>query len=150
MAPLTNPTVSQGTLNSLRGSWTWSAFPGLNVTAPYLGREGISLTFEGESTVYINTMTGAVTSPEPYLKITAELALLKTQSLSNAYKTQIETMSTLGDATCRADALALGLYQFSNCSLQNVRALRFNGEDAGYVVTVGGVYYINSALWGST
>lgn len=147
MAPLTNPTVAQGTLNRLRGSWTWSAFPGLNVTAPYLGREGISLTFEGESTVYINTMTGAVTSPEPYLKITAELALLKTQSLSNAYKTQIETMSTLGDATCRADALLLGLYQFSNCSLQNVRALRFNGEDAGYVVTVGGVYYINNSMW---
>ena len=142
-----NPQILQGTLNRLRGSWSWASYPVLNVTAPYLGREGVGLTFEGESVVYINTMTGAVTSDEPFLKIAAEMHLLRTQALSNAYKAQQELESALGDATLRVDSLALGLYQFSTCSIQNVRPLVINGTDAGYTVSIGGIYFINSALF---
>jgi hypothetical protein len=142
-----NPNVQQGVLNRLRGSASFTAVPTLNITAPYLGREGISLTFEGQSVVYINTMTGAVTSDEPYLKVAMEAQLLKTQALANAYKVQQELESFLGDCTVRADTLALGVYYLSQMSIENVRALRFNGEDAGYVVSLGGIYQINSALF---
>lgn len=142
-----NPNVSQGTLSRLRASASFVSVPTLNITAPYLGREGISLTFEGQSVVYINTMTGAVTSNEPYLKVALEVQLLKPQALANAFKTQQETESFLGDCTVRSDALALGIYYLSQMSIENVRALRFNGEDAGHVVSLGGIYQINANMW---
>jgi hypothetical protein len=126
---------------------TWADFPTLNVTAPYLGREGISITFEGETTVYINTMTGAVTSPDPYLKISMEIGLLKTQPLAAAYKAQMETYSVLGEVTVRPDTSVLPVYTFENGSIQNVRQLRFSGEDAGFVVTIGAYYIINNEMW---
>lgn len=145
-----NPNTYLGTLNRLRGSLNWTSFPTLNVTAPFLGREGISVTFEGETTVYINTMTGAVTSPEPFLKVTVEMALLKTQALSGAYKAQVELYSTLGECTVIPDSSVFPNYVFENASIQNVRNIRFNGEDAGYNVTIGGIYYVNSLLWNLT
>jgi hypothetical protein len=142
-----SPNTTQGTLNRLRGSLNWTSFPLLNVTAPFLGREGISITFEGETTVYINTMTGAVTSPEPFLKVTVEMQLLKTQSLSTQYKAQMELQSTLGECTVIADSSVFPNYVFENASIQNVRNIRFNGEDASFAVTIGGIYIINSTLW---
>ena len=57
-----NPLIPQGTVNRLRGSVIWNDFPQLNVTAPYLGTDGIGFSLDGESTVFLPTMTGAVTS----------------------------------------------------------------------------------------
>lgn len=144
---MANPLVSQGTLNRLRASVIWPAFPALNVTAPYLGKEGIRLALEGEATTFINTMTGAVTSPEPYMMLGLTINLIKAQSLSDAYKAQMELSALLSDGTVRPDATPLSPYQIVNASIQSVRELNFSGDDAGYVVTIKGYYNINSALW---
>jgi len=143
-----NPIVQQGTLNRLRGSITWPAFSAYNITAPYLGREGIDLTFTGQATLYIDTMTGAVTSPEPYLGIDMVAHLLRTQVLANQFKALMESNSVMGDCTFRTDSVTLGVYQFSNTAIKSVAPLKVNGTDAGYAVTIGGFYYINSALFG--
>ncbi len=60
-----SPLVSQGTISRIRGSLIVPNFPNLNITAPYLGKMGIHLSFEGSATPMIDTMTGRVTSPEP-------------------------------------------------------------------------------------
>ena len=86
----TNPLVSQGSLNRLRASVVWPDNPTLNVTASYLGKEGVSLALDGEATTFINTLVGAVTSPEPYQMITLTIHLLKTQGLASLYKSQQE------------------------------------------------------------
>src|ERR1700722_15846993 len=99
-----NPLVPQGTLNLLRGSVVVTNFPSLNITAPFLGKAGIRLTFEGDTTLYIDTMTGAVTSPQPYLRVTVEADLLKTQNLATLYKQQQELLSTIGDLVVYSDA----------------------------------------------
>ncbi len=143
-----NPLISQGTLNRLRGSVVWEDFPALNVTAPFLGKEGIRLSLEGESTVFINTMTGAVTSPEPYMVCNMTLNLLKTQNLADMYKRQTELSALLGNGTVRSDSSVLSPYPLINCAIQSVRELNFSGDDAGYVVSVKGYYNINQALWG--
>ena len=143
----TNPTIPQGVLNRIRGSIVIDDFPELNVTAPYLGREGISLNFEGETTTRISTMTGVVTSPEPYQPVVVEVALLKTQALAQAYEQQRQTLSTIGNLTVRTDAATLGPYPLINCSIQNVRQIKINGESADYVVTLTGYLPINSSLW---
>lgn len=143
----TNPQIAQGTLNRLRGSVVYSAFPALNVTAPYLGKAGITLALEGETTEFLPTMTGVVTSQAPYQMVGLTINLLKTQGLSNLYKAQFELSSLVGDVTVRPDTTTLGVYQLYNCALESVKELAFSGEDAGFVVSVKGYYLINSAMW---
>lgn len=144
---MANPLVAQGTLSRLRASVIWTDFPQLNVTAPYLGKEGVRLSLEGQATGFIDTMTGAVTSPEPYMAVTLTMNLLKTQALSGAYKAQMEQSTLLGDCTVRPDALTLPPYDLTNCALEGVRELNFSGQDAGWAVTIKGYYLINAALF---
>lgn len=142
-----NPLIAQGSLNKLRASITWPSFPTLNVTAPYLSKEGIRLALQGESVLYLPTMTGAVTSQEPYMMAECTINLLKSQSLANLYKQQMETNALLGDATIRPDAVPLGIYQITNCSIKSIRELDFSGEHALFSVNIGGYYNINSILF---
>lgn len=142
-----NPLIPQGTLNRLRASIVWPSNPSLNVVSSYLGKMGIRLSLDGESTLFIPTMTGAVTSQEPYMMITATIHLLKTQQLASLYKAQMELQSLIGDGTIRPDAVTLAPYPIINCSIQAVRELGFAGDDADYAVTVRGYYLVNSSLW---
>lgn len=142
-----NPLVSQGSLNRIRASVTIPSVPSLNVTAPYLGKGGIRLTFEGATVLYLNTMTGQVTSQEPYVGAECVINLLKSQGLANLYKAQMELNALIGDITIRPDATPLNPYQFTNCSIKNIRELDFSGEHAEFTVTLGGYYLVNSALF---
>lgn len=145
-----NPLVQQGTLNRLRGSVVIPGFPQLNVTAPFLGKEMINMALEGDVTKYIDTATGAVTSPEPYMRGSVEVHLLKTQNLSSQYKAQLELSSLIGGFTVYGDTVVHPPYNFFNGSIMGVRVAPFAGEDPGYLVTLGGLYYINSALFGAS
>jgi hypothetical protein len=142
-----NPQIQQGTLNRLRGSVVIPSYPALQVTAPFLGRAGIAIAFEGETTTMIPTMTGTITSPFPYQMVTVSISLLKTQSLAAAWETQRQTLSTIGDITITTDAASLPSYTFNNCAIQNVRELNFAGEDASFGVTISGYYQINNSIW---
>lgn len=144
---MSDPLVSQGVLNRLRASVIWPDFPALNVTASFLGEEGVRLALEGESTTFINTLTGAVVSPEPYMIVTVTINLLKTQSLSDSYKRQMETFALLGSCTVRPDTSTLSPYQFINCAIESVGELNFNGKVAGYAVNCKGYYPINSTAF---
>lgn len=146
---MANPLISQGTINRLRAAVVIPTFPALNVTSAFLGEEGIRLAFEGDATLFINTLTGAVTSPEPYLLATLTINMLKTQALANAWKAQMETSALLGDLTIRPDATQLNPYQLTNCSMQSMKELNFSGKDATYGVMVKGYYIINNTLWNS-
>jgi hypothetical protein len=145
-----SPNIPLGSLNRLVASLSWADFPGLNVTAPFLGKRGITLAFMGNSTVRIDTMTGQVTSPEPYLGANVTIHLLKTQALADAYKLQMENNSLLGNMTVRSDAQSpsmLSPWNFTNGSIDGVDMLDFSGADAGYVVRIGGIYVVNSGLY---
>lgn len=144
---MANPLVVQGTLNRLRGSVVVTDAPELTVTAPYLGKEGISISLEGETTLYLPTMTGAVTSAEPYQMVTITMHLLKTQFVADQYKQRAETLSTIGNVTVRTDASTLGNYEFINCAIKNPSSLAFNGQSADYMVQIAGYYPLNSSLF---
>jgi hypothetical protein len=147
---MANPQVIQGTLNRLLASVVYADYAGLNVTSSYLAREAISLAFDGDTSLLIGTMTGAVTSPEPYIYGTATIHLLRTQNLANAYKTQIETNTTLGSVTVYPDTTALSPFQLNNCVLMSVQETAFDGTQAGLIVRVRGVYNINSTLYAAS
>lgn len=144
---MANPLVSQGTLNRLQASVVWANFPSYNVTPSYLGKAGITLALEGEATVMIPTMTGTVTSPEPYMMVSLTMNLLKTQPLANAYKAQMELSTLLGNCTVWPDTTVLGNYPLNNMAIESVRELNFAGDDAGWVVSCKGYYLINGSLF---
>lgn len=142
-----NPLIQQGSLNRILASVVWSDFPAFNVTSPYLGKAGLSLALEGETTLLIPTMTGAVQSQEPYMMISLTMNLLKTQGLGAAYKLKMEQDSNLGFGTVRPDSRVLGSYQIFNCAMESVREMSFAGGDPGFAVVVKGYYNINASLW---
>jgi hypothetical protein len=147
---MANPQVVQGTLNRLLASVVYADYQNLNVTSSYLAREAISLSFDGDTSLLLGTMTGAVTSPEPYIFGTVTINLLRTQNLGNAYKTQIETNTTLGSVTIYPDSTALSPFQLNNCVLMSIQETAFDGQQAGLIVRVRGVYSINSALFSAS
>jgi len=144
---MANPQVVQGTLNRLLASVFYADYQQLNVTASYLSKEAISLAFDGDTALLINTLTGAVTSPEPYIYGTVSMHLVRTQALADAYKRQIETNTTLGSVTIYPDTVALSPFELNNCVLQSLQEVSFDGTQAGLVVRLRGVYSINASLF---
>lgn len=144
-----NPLIEQGSLNRIKASVAWANFPDLNVTAPYLGAAGIRLGLDGGTTVFLPTMTGAVTSPEPYQMITLQIALLKTQQLGDLYKQRMEVDARIGNGVVYPDVQKGGInaYQIVNCAIESVRELNFAGTDAVYDISVRGYYLVNSSLF---
>ncbi len=142
-----NPLVDQGTLNRIRASVEFTDFPELNVTSSYLAKAGISMRLTGESVEYLPTMTGAVTSPNAYLMIEAECHIAKSTPLSDAFKTQMEAKSTLGNCTITPDTSALGVYQVLNCSISSVPDVNFAGDSPDYTVIIRGYYLVNAFLF---
>jgi len=144
---MANPQIQQGTLNRLLASVVYADFTQLNVTSGYLAREAISLSFDGDTSLLIGTLTGAVTSPEPYIYGTVTMHLLRTQALGEAYSQQIRTNTTLGSVTVYPDTQVLQPFQLNNCVLMSIQETAFDGTQAGLVVRLRGVYNINSTLF---
>lgn len=145
-----NLLVDQGVLQRVRASISWVNAPELNITASFLGRDAIRLALDGETTVYLPTMTGAVTSREPYMMITVTAHLLKTQPLADAYKARWEVNANLGNGTVRPDVPAgtgIGPFDIMNCSISGIRELDFSGASADLPISFRGYYLINSSLF---
>lgn len=144
---MASPLNPLGTLNRLRGSVTFPLFPQLNITAPFLGDEGINMTPGGDTADVIGTMTGTVQSPAPYQMYTVEVQLLKSQSFSDIFKRKIETDTDVGTFVVRPDAPTLSNYTIQNGVIINAGPGRLNGRDVGYRVTLSGFYLINASLY---
>jgi hypothetical protein len=142
-----NPLVDQGVLNRVRASLLFSNFSQLNITAPFLGKQAITLSLQGKTTTTMPTLTGTAQSPEPYMLITATAALLRSQNLAAAFKAQMETLSLLGPCTVKTDAVTLPNYVINNTCIDDVREMSFAGEEPGWVISFSGYYLINSSLW---
>lgn len=142
-----NPLIAQGQLNRLRASIQVPVNPILNITSSFLSKRGITLSFEGQSTVYLDTMTGAVISPEPYLKASATIYLVKTLPPAAAYKRALELLSSIGDITIITDSSTFPNYDLVNCSIMSNAEQSFAGDQPDYPVVLGGIYYINSQLF---
>ena len=144
---MSNPQVNQGSLNRLLASVVFSDVPYLSVTSPFLGKEGISVGFEGDASMLLPTMTGGVPSPEPYQIANVTMHLLRTTVLGAAYKLQMETNTTLGSMNVISDTITLPPYQLDTCVLKSVQEITFDGNQPGMVVRIQGIYRINSAAF---
>lgn len=137
----------QGSVNRLRGSVVFALNQELTITAPYLAREAISISWGGDAAQLLPTLTGGVQSPEPYVMGEITVHVLRSQSLADLFKTQIQTDTNLGSINVRGDSDTLSDFQFENCVLAGFESLTFDGNNAGFVIKIRGVFYVNSALW---
>jgi len=119
----------------------------LQVTSSYLAKEAISISFDGDTSLLIGTLTGAVTSPEPYTYGTVTIHLLRTQVLADLFKTQIEFNTTMGSVNIIGDSATLSNFQLENCILMSLQEITFDGNQAGLIVRLRGVYNINASLF---
>jgi len=147
---MANPQILQGTLNRLQGSVVFANHPELTVTAPFLGKEAIGIAFEGDVAQLIGTLTGGVTSPEPYQYATATIHLVRSQALAESYKHQIETNALVGSINVISDSSTLAPFQLENCVLMSLQDLSFDGTQTNFQVRVRGIYNINSTMWAAT
>lgn len=142
-----NPKVAQGGLNKVAGSVVFTDFPDLNVTASNLGKAGISLALQGNMVELIGTMSGTVTSPEPYVQAELVINVLKTQGVAEVYKEQWEDNAVIGGLVVTPDASTLSTFELVNCAIMTVQELSFAGTDPVMQVRIQGSYEVNNSLW---
>ncbi len=139
--------IAQGTLNRLKSSVVIASNSALNITSAYMGKSFVTVTFDGDFDRLIDTATGAVTSPEPYVAATVVVSLLRTQSLSTAWLTQAKTSSDLGNISIFPDSVAFSEIDLVNCVIQHIDPGAYDGLDPAVRLTLRGIFYINNNLW---
>jgi hypothetical protein len=142
-----NPKVAQGALNKVMASVIFTNNSDLNVTASNLGKAGVTLSFQGNMAELIPTMTGTVTSPEPFVQGELTINVLKTQAVSEVYKEAWESNTVIGDIVINPDVSTLSSFQLVNCAIMTVQELNFAGTEPVMQVRIQGSYEVNSALW---
>lgn len=142
-----NPLIDQGTLNRIRGSVVFPDAPELNVTAPYLGKEGISLAIEGNAVDYLESMTGAVTSPGVYMMATCTLRLLKSQAFSDQFKLRMESNALVGDFVVTPDATTFSPITIQNGAISGMGDIAMGGTTAEVNIMLRGYYLVNAVLF---
>lgn len=95
----------------------------------------------------IDTMTGFVTSPAPYMRVGLTIHMMRTQGLASLWEQQLQVNVLLGNIVVRIDSSIHPPYPLSNSMLMTVEPYRVDGSDPSYVAEVLGIYYINAALW---
>jgi hypothetical protein len=149
-----NPNISQGNLQRLAAAVQVLNYPGLNITASYLGRDGIRYGLEGNANTRIPTMTGLINSPEPYQVITCVAHLLKPQPLALAWQQQYAMNALIGPFTVYPDVDVtqggIGPYSTANGSIYGLREMSFNGESDAWMLILTGYVVINQQMWQST
>lgn len=140
---------NQGILNRVRGSISFPSLTGYNITSPYLGKRGITARFIGKSAILVDTMTGAVTSGEPFVRVELTIDMVRTQALAAQWQALQQVNSLIGQATWRTDAVPPGvsLYTFDNVVFDSMDGFTADGMNADWPLRLAGIYYTNSNLF---
>jgi hypothetical protein len=144
-----NPLTNHGSLNRVRGSIIVPLFPILNITSPYMGKNLLSVNFEGNFDEQVETATGVVTSPEPYVMATVTADLLRTQGLATAWLAQGQLISDIGPITVFSDSSSFEPIVITNTVIRSVEPGVFDGMNPIVKLTLRGVFIVNALLWAS-
>ncbi len=143
----TNPLVAQGTLNRVRCSVVIPGFTNLNITSSYMGKSFATIAFEGAYAEQIQTGTGVVVSPEPFVMATVTIGILRTQSLADAWLAQAQDTASIGSVTVHSDTAAFSAISLANAVIHDLEPGAFDGVDPVAKLTLRGVFYVNNSLW---
>lgn len=144
---MTNPLVAQGTLNRVRCSVIVPGDTALNIDSSYMGKSFATITFDGSFAGQIETGTGVVNSPEPYVMSTISVGLLRTQALSNAWLVQSKKNSDIGQVIIHSDSAAFTPISLATCVINMIEPGVYDGTDPVVKLAIKGVFYLNEDLW---
>ncbi|MHB8914737.1 MAG: hypothetical protein ACYC4K_02870 [Thiobacillus sp.] len=142
-----NPMVAQGTLNRLKASVTFPNLSGLNITSPYMSKHFVTVSFDGDFDNLIETATGGVTSPEPYVMATVSVGILRTQALASQWLVQAQAISDIGEMSVFSDTAAFPEIDLHNAILKHFDTGTYDGTDPVVKLTFKGIFYANNNLW---
>lgn len=141
------PLTVQGNLNRVATHVVVTSLPQLSATASFLGKSLVQVTLEGPFTDQIETATGVVNSPKPFVMGQLVLSLLRSQTLAALWVAQVETSTYLGDIVAYPDSTVFPALALTNASIIDLDPGAFDGVDPTVKATVKGTFLINSALW---
>ncbi|MHB1644269.1 MAG: hypothetical protein ACYCS8_16745 [Acidithiobacillus sp.] len=144
---MANPLVQQGTLNRVRCSVIVPNFTSLNITSSFMGKSYASIHFEDGFADQIETGTGVVNSPAPYVMGVISVGVLKTLALANAWLEQVQATVILGHLTIHSDTAAFPAIHLRTAVIRDFDPKAFDGTDPVAQITLRGVYNINNDLW---
>ena len=139
--------VPQGVLNRLRCNIVVPDFPGLSITAPYMGKNLARVAFSGKFVTKEPTATGYVNSPEPYVLATISVELLRPQALASAWIAQAQLYGIIGPVTIYSDASTFPALTSYETSIGDFDPGAFNGMDPVVRLSLEGKFPANSQLW---
>lgn len=144
---MANPLVAQGTLNRVRCSIIVPSDTSLNIETSYMGKSFASISFDGPFAGQIETGTGVVNSPEPYVMGNVSVGLLRTQSLSTLWMNQSKKNSDIGQVIIHSDSAAFAPISLASCVINMIEPGVYDGTDPVVKLAIKGVFYLNEDMW---
>jgi len=144
---MANPNLIPSPLNRVRANVSIPAYPDLNVTASYLGAEGISVSFQGNVATQLMGLTSTINSEEPYVPSQIRISLIKSLALSSQWISQIQNSPSLGTVTVQSDTAQFPAITFYNCVITNIGDVSMAGKQAEFQITVSGYWSVSNDLW---
>lgn len=142
-----HPTVTQGTLNRLRASIVVPSYSNLNASSSNMGKNFTTVEFDGDFALLLETATGAISSPEPYVMANVTVDLLRTQAVSGAWLAQGQTQSEIGNVQIHPDTTAFPVITINDTIIRNVHPGEYDGQNPVVRLDLRGVFYLNNNLW---
>lgn len=147
---MANQFLVAGPLNRVRCHVVIAAIPTLNISAQSMGKSFARIEFEGDFVQQIETATGVVNSPEPFVMATITIGLLRSQPLAAAWLSQAQDTGILGDVTIYSDTSAFPAIDISDGAIRSMEPGSYDGTDPVVRLVIRGTANINSALWSFT
>jgi hypothetical protein len=143
----TNPTLIPGNLNRIRGTILVPSNATLNVTAPYLGKEGIVIAPQTAVVTQMQGMTTVINSEEPYQLVQITAMVVKSLALSAAYISQIQQSPSIGTVTVTPDTSTLAPFTIYNAAIVNWNQISMAGTQPDFAIVIQGQYNTSNSLW---
>jgi hypothetical protein len=145
--PTQNPGIARGVLNRVRCSVVVPNFPALNIIPANMGRALARISFSDNLVNQIPTGTGLVNSPEPYIRATITIALLRTQQISASWWSQILADSNIQDATIYSDTSTFPPIALQDVVASHVDPGPFDGTNPDFQLVLAGALPVNNNMW---
>jgi hypothetical protein len=142
-----NPQIQQGVLNRVKSSVIVPNNTALNIAASYMGKSFVKVDFEGNFVEQIETGTGMVRSPEPYVPTTITVSLLRSQALSATWVAQFQSNSFIGPVNVHPDSSVFPVISVTDVVIRHVDPGAFDGADPIVRLTLRGTVNINDQMW---
>lgn len=143
----TNPNLFPSNLNRIRGTILVPGNATLNITAPFLGKEGIVIAPQSAVVTQMQGMTTVVNSEEPYQIVQVTAAIMKSLALSASYLNQIKNSPTIGTITITPDTAVMDSFTLYNVAITNWSQISMAGLQPDFTVTFQGQFNTSNDLW---